>query len=131
MTRSPLAAAVLGTLLAGATLTACGGGGSDEDPAAAKTVSTKEFCSSIEHLDTIDTVAEAKKAVAGLGTPKDMPSDAAQGLTTFRSALDKVDASTKAEDLTSSMLKAMGGTSSGDVAKVQAFTTWVQKTCGS
>lgn len=120
-------------------LTGCTGGsdgsdGSGGDSSKAHggekdTVSVKEFCASIDQLDQVDTVAEAKKAFAGLGTPEGMPKDAAAGFDALNEALTKVDDKTKTQDFGQVLVQAMGGSKAQDVQDVQAFATWVGSTC--
>ena len=117
-----VALAAVALLLAGC------GGGSDE-PTASKTVSVDKFCAQVEALDTIDTVAAAKKAVSELGTPAGMPADAAAGYKALRKALDSIAADTKVEDFSGVLLKVMGGANGADVRKVEAFTTWISGKC--
>lgn len=122
---------LLGTVLALGALTGCSGGSEEPGAAASSTtVPVEQFCAQVDALDSIDTVAQAKKAVAGLGTPEGMPSDAAAGFAAFREALDKVDPDTKAEDFSSVLLEAMGGEDGAAVEKVQAFSTWISQQCG-
>lgn len=105
------------------------GGASPKAEAEKDSVSVKEFCASIDQLDQVDTVAQAKQAFAGLGKPEGMPQDAAAGFDALNRALTKVDDKTRTQDFGQVLVQAMGGSKAQDVQDVQAFSTWVGSTC--
>jgi hypothetical protein len=116
MRRLLLGAAAL--VVAGAT-TACG---------APTDASKADFCDAVEKVsknaDDYDEARDAALDLGDVGTPEGISDDAREG---FEISIDAFDEAEDEKDLD----KAQDDLSSDDKKKVEAFSSYIDKTCGS
>jgi hypothetical protein len=109
-----------------------GGGGSDD-----KAASVDDFCAAFQSFyDDLTSVSEdeqnlgkilkdAADKIEDVGTPKDIPDDAEEGLELTLDAIDELPDDASAEDIAT----LQDDFSEDDKKKTDAFTDYLEKTC--